>query len=83
MSKTATVKLTAAIGIAGQLIRAGTIVTIPEAAAKNLLYRGKAELATEEDGLGDEFGDEGEAETAAAAEQPAAESAAQAKGKKK
>lgn len=51
MKTTATVKLTAAVGIAGELVRAGTIVTIPEEAAKNLLHRGKAELATEADEL--------------------------------
>lgn len=49
MTKTATIKLTAAIGVAGQLIRRGEIITVPEAAAKDLLRRGKAEMATADD----------------------------------
>jgi hypothetical protein len=47
--KTDTVKLTSAIGIGGQLIRAGEIITIPTAAAIDLLRRGKAVVATEHD----------------------------------
>lgn len=47
--KTASVKLTSAIGIQGQLIRRGEIITIGEDAAKDLLRRGKAVLATEYD----------------------------------
>ncbi len=47
--KTVDLKLTAAIGIAGQLIKAGTIVTVPETEGKALLQRGKAVLATAAD----------------------------------
>lgn len=47
--KTASVLLTSAIVIGGELIRRGTIVTIGEDAAKDLLRRGKAEVATAED----------------------------------
>jgi hypothetical protein len=43
------VKLLSAIGIAGEIIPAGEIIEIPEDNAKNLLHRGKAELATEAD----------------------------------
>ncbi|MDM5178509.1 hypothetical protein PO883_15025 [Massilia sp. DJPM01] len=49
MNKTDTVKLTSAIGIQGQLIRAGEIITLPKAAALDLLRRGKAVVATEHD----------------------------------
>lgn len=49
MSKTAIIKLTSAIGIKGQLVRAGEIIEVPEEAAKDLMRRGKAELATEDD----------------------------------
>lgn len=44
-----TVKLTAAIAINGVIHPASSIVTIGDSAAKNLLYRGKAELATADD----------------------------------
>lgn len=49
MTKTATVKLTAAIGVAGELVKRDSIITIPEAAAKDLLRRGKAVMATADD----------------------------------
>lgn len=47
--KTATIKLTAAIAIEGNIVRAGEIITVPEVAAKNLMHRGRAVLATEAD----------------------------------
>lgn len=49
MSESVAVKLTSAIGIAGVLVRAGEVIEVSESAAKDLLRRGKAELATEED----------------------------------
>jgi hypothetical protein len=48
--KTATIKLTAAIVVDGKIAKAGTVLEgIPEDAAKALLNRGKAELATAAD----------------------------------
>lgn len=47
--KTAILKLTAAIVIDGTIVRAGTLVEMAEGEAKDLLRRGKAELATERD----------------------------------
>lgn len=49
MSKTATVKLTSAITVSGEIVTRGSIITIPEDAAKDLLRRGKAVVATAED----------------------------------
>lgn len=40
--KTYTLKLRGAIALEGQLKRAGELVEVDEAVAKNLLYRGKA-----------------------------------------
>lgn len=62
MTKEATIKLTAAIGIAGQLVARDSIITIPEAAAKDLLRRGKAVLATEADEPGQDEADEQDGE---------------------
>jgi hypothetical protein len=47
--KMATIKLTAAIAIGGEIVRAGTVIDIGEDAAKDLLRRGKAEVATADD----------------------------------
>ncbi len=44
-----TIKLISSVGIDGQLMRRGTLLEVTEAEAKNLLYRGKAVLATESD----------------------------------
>lgn len=52
--KTATIKLTAAITLGGGIAKAGDIIEVPEDAAKNLLQRGKAELATAADEVADE-----------------------------
>lgn len=49
MSKTFSLKLTGAIGLAGELKRAGEIVEVDEPTAKNLLHRGKAVPASNED----------------------------------
>lgn len=49
MSKTYSLKLTGAIGLAGELKRAGAIVEVDEPTAKNLLHRGKAVPASNED----------------------------------
>lgn len=46
-AKQFTLKITSAVGIAGKLKRAGSIVTLDEAAAKNLMQRGKAVLPTD------------------------------------
>jgi hypothetical protein len=47
--KTATIKLTAAIVVDGKIAKAGSIIEVPEDAAKGLILRGKAELATAAD----------------------------------
>lgn len=57
--KTATIKLTAAIVVDGKIAKAGTIIDAPEDAAKGLILRGKAELAT----AADEPAEEVETET--------------------
>lgn len=51
MSKTYVLKLTSALVIAGAICRAGSLVEVSEAEAKNFLHRGKAVLATEADGV--------------------------------
>ena len=43
-------KLTSAIAIDGAVVRAGSLVEVTQAEAKNLMHRGKAVLATERDG---------------------------------
>lgn len=57
MSKTATVKLTSAISVSGEIMTRDSIITIPVDAAKDLLRRGKAVMATAEDELEDELED--------------------------
>jgi hypothetical protein len=47
--KTFFLKLTACLGIAGEICKPGTIVELLEHEAKDLLSRGKAKLATEDD----------------------------------
>lgn len=42
--------LTSAIALAGTICKAGSLVEVTELEAKNLLHRGKARLATAEDG---------------------------------
>lgn len=42
--------LTSAIAIDGAILRAGSLVEVSEREAKNFLHRGKARLATVEDG---------------------------------
>lgn len=54
-------KLTSAVAIDGQIARAGSLVELDEATAKNLLHRGKAVLATEEDGVEQPGEDDAEA----------------------
>lgn len=39
-------KITSAIAIDGEIVTSGTVVTVAEGLAKNLLQRGRAELAT-------------------------------------
>lgn len=47
-------KITSAIAIGGEIKPAGSVVAVPEGLAKNLMHRGRAELATASgDGLGD------------------------------
>ncbi|WP_290872026.1 hypothetical protein [Aquabacterium sp.] len=85
MTKTATVKLTAAIGVAGELMKRGSVITIPESAAKDLLRRGKAEMATADDEAAEELADASEEQAEPATDEAAADSAEPAKktGKKK
>ncbi|WP_127110374.1 hypothetical protein [Pararhodobacter zhoushanensis] len=40
------IKITSAVGIAGRIIRPGETVEVDGPLARNLLHRGKAELAT-------------------------------------
>lgn len=53
-------KLSSAIAIEGDVVRAGSLVEVDEALAVNLLNRGKATLATADDGtdLEDDGGDD-------------------------
>jgi ribosomal protein L9 len=79
--KTAFIKLTAAITVdSGHIAKAGEIVEVPEHAAKNLIQRGKAELATEEDQAEDEqaeaTAEPAQAELAEAGDEAAAEAPA-------
>lgn len=56
--KSYVLKLTSAIAVDGSIVKAGSLVELSEAEAKNLLSRGKAILATADDGY--EGDDEGE-----------------------
>lgn len=49
--KSYVLKLTCALAIDGQIHKPGSLVEVSEAEAKNFLHRGKAVLATEEDGV--------------------------------
>lgn len=64
MSKTIFLVLTSAIAIDGGICRAGSLVEVSELEAKNFLHRGKARLATAEDGApvddADESSEDGE-----------------------
>lgn len=40
------IKITSAVGIRGEIKKPGTVITVAEDIAKNLLQRGRAELAT-------------------------------------
>lgn len=51
MSKNYVLKLTSAVAFGGVISKAGDLVEASEAEAKNLLHRGKAVLATAEDGV--------------------------------
>jgi hypothetical protein len=51
MKNTIALKLTAAIAIAGKIRKAGSIVEVDEALAKNLLHRGKVRLPDASDEL--------------------------------
>jgi hypothetical protein len=73
--KTVAIKLTSAIGINGDLYRAGSIVEVSDEAAKNLLHRGKGELATAEDEPEAEAEEVTEAKTETKAEKKAREKA--------
>jgi Rho termination factor, N-terminal domain. len=55
-NKQATIKITSAIGIDGKIKKPGTIITVDEDVAKNLLQRGRAVLDTAE-GIEDKQGD--------------------------
>lgn len=49
MSKTYKLKITSAVAIAGHIAKPGDIVDLAGAEARDLLARGKAELATEDE----------------------------------
>lgn len=49
--KTVILKLASAIAIEGEVVKRGSLVEVDEALAINLLNRGKAVLATAEDGV--------------------------------
>lgn len=49
--KSYVLKLTSAIVVDGEIVRAGSLVELAEHEAKNLLSRGKATLATAADGV--------------------------------
>lgn len=49
--KSYVLKLAGAVAIDGQISRAGSLIEVSEMEAKNLLHRGKAVLATAEDGV--------------------------------
>lgn len=51
MSKSIFLVLTSAIAIDGSICKAGALVEVSELEAKNFLHRGKARLATAEDGV--------------------------------
>lgn len=51
MSKSIFLVLTSAIAISGAICRSGQVVEVSELEAKNLLHRGKARLATADDGV--------------------------------
>lgn len=51
MSKSIYLVLTSAIAIDGNICRKGSMIEVSEVEAKNLLHRGKARLATAEDGV--------------------------------
>lgn len=51
MAKNFILKLTSAIAFGGVISKAGDLVEVSENEAKNLLHRGKAVLATAEDGV--------------------------------
>jgi hypothetical protein len=61
MAKTYVLKLTSALVIEGVICRAGELVEVSEVEAKNFLGRGKAELATADDGV-DQEDDGGESD---------------------
>lgn len=50
MSRTFVLKLTSAIAVEGEVLKAGSLVEVSEIEAKNLLSRGKAELHGEQEG---------------------------------
>jgi len=60
MSKNYFLKLTSALVISGVVCRAGELVEVSELEAKNFLARGKAELATVEDGVEEDQDEPGE-----------------------
>lgn len=60
MSKNYILKLTSAVAFGGVISKAGELVEVTEAEAKNLLHRGKAVLATAEDGVEQSGEDDGE-----------------------
>jgi hypothetical protein len=57
MGKSFVLKLTSAIAVDGEVVAAGGLVEVDEPTAKNLLHRGKAVLATAEDGVEDDGDD--------------------------
>lgn len=48
-AKEIAIKITSAIVLGGEVVRPDTVITVTEREAKNLLQRGKAELAVSQD----------------------------------
>lgn len=55
MSKNYVLKLTSAIAVSGEVLKAGALVELSEAEAKNLLARGKAVLHDEQPATDDDI----------------------------
>ncbi|GHE88322.1 hypothetical protein GCM10016455_05570 [Aliiroseovarius zhejiangensis] len=46
------IKITSAIVVDGEVVKAGSEITVSDALARNLLHRGKAEVLTEDNAKG-------------------------------
>ena len=77
------IKITSAIAIGGKIKTPGTIVTVSEDIAKNLLHRGRAELATAAAEGADEGADGGDDKGADGGDDKGGDTADKSKGGKK